>query len=172
MARPDARLMAMVDALDAAAPGVRCKIRHFPEGQPYLRLTASGSHSILFAQEDCWVCLSSDRSGTTRQGIVGDVSESPQTVIGRLGQAFGSGRSSSRRLRSLGQVGAALVVAVLAAGAGGAVLAMAVPGAPYGTTADTVRFVITVLAVTIGIAAGGWALHCLRATGDRHPGGR
>ncbi|MFC4117223.1 hypothetical protein [Nonomuraea zeae] len=172
MMQQDVLLDAVIDALDASRPWIRYRIRRFPEGEPYLRLTVAGCHMIVFVQETTWFCLSWDHSGVARLSALGDVSESPQSIVERLRQPAASRRSRSPIFAILGRLAAAAMVVVTATVVIGALLAVAVPAAGYSTARDTVRIVISALAIGAGLIAGGWTFRRLMGVRSRCRGGR
>ncbi|WP_084963873.1 hypothetical protein [Thermoactinospora rubra] len=173
MSLKDRQLAEILDALRERLPYARCRIRRFPEGGRFIRFTPpEGDTTLLFVEEDRWVCLKQGPSGLTSYGVVGRIGEPPRTVAGRLWSSaeVPSGRPKWRRL--LRALAYGLVTAICVALLTAMLLAVLARSARYVPGADTYRLVLYAVSVVTGLAAGGWAARLTwRAFAPGHSGG-
>ncbi|GAA2904915.1 hypothetical protein GCM10010517_71020 [Streptosporangium fragile] len=150
------QLTAVLDALDERLPGVRYRVRRFPDGAPYLRLTDLGTrHAALFLQDRQWVYLGEDRTGTAFEDVVGRFDDPPERVVGRLAARRHVPVPRPRSARLAWALGIGLVSAVGAGFFAAVIMAVLIPGDSYDYDLGLEK-VIDALAVVAGLGVGWW----------------
>ncbi|MCG5218692.1 hypothetical protein [Streptosporangium sp. KLBMP 9127] len=151
------QLTGILDALDARLPSVRFRVRRFPDGVPYLRLTdLEVRRAALFVQDGQWIYLGEDRSGTAFEKVVGQVGDPPEDVVGQLVERRGVPRPRALPVRL------AWALAVGVASAAGAwillavILALLVPGDGYIEGSQALPKLLNAVAAVAGLGIGWW----------------
>lgn len=152
------QLTELLDALDAQLPAVPYRIRHFPEGEEFLRLGLPDSaRSILYVSGDQWICVGEDRSGMISQRCLGRVGEAPEAIVSRLAVPTGPPpRPRSRASRLIRTIAVGVASGVGACVLAAIVIAILVLGNGYGYGSDVVYWTINALAAGIGVGVGFW----------------
>ncbi|MGV9310154.1 MULTISPECIES: hypothetical protein [unclassified Nonomuraea] len=151
------QLTELLDALDAQLPAVPYRIRHFPEGEEFVRLGLPDSaRSIVYVSGDQWICVGEDRSGLISQRCLGRVGEAPEEIVSRLATPLPPPRPRSRVSRLVRTVAVGVASGAAACVLAAIVIAVLVLGNGYGYGSDVVHWTINALAAGIGVGVGFW----------------
>ncbi|MBB2915370.1 hypothetical protein FHS43_006690 [Streptosporangium becharense] len=151
------QLTAVLDALDERLPGVRYRMRRFPDGVPYLRLTDLGTRrAALFLRDGRWVYLGEDRTGTAFEDVVGRFGDPPERVVGGLAARRHVPAPRPRPVRLARALGIGLVSAAGAWIFAAVIIAVLIPGDSYDSYDSGLESLLDALTVVAGLGVGWW----------------